>query len=804
MSNQLLNKLKGIETSRASLENLLKEKEIDIGNSKSLPSLVAQVSKLKNPNWTESSEKWGGLTEEETPVDYYKGDDDWKDLIDIDSIIEEYDSTSYQGAVFMLFRVSANPNDSWSSSYLDGFTAYRFSDTKTVSTSLAHTWDADQDIIAENGERFRWIICFTSSTSCVGIWSAQYLVPEAVVYYKGQFRGCTLLNQSTSNYYLDKYSDETSTSTTSYYPNGDSVNYNSPKYFEIKEGVTCDVVAGSPNSVYSVKTVIINGIVRSTIYLGVCPDLRYFIYTNQVTPKMRVCLPRSIQATENDKCYIKFNYPIVLRDASNANGDGSSGFGIGNFMYNNYTNIYLNDISNLYRNNFSNNSNCNIKIENILNGGTSTNTTTFGYNKNCNIDIAEIYAVGANCFDFCKDTNIKIGTIWGGIGNFAFRYCNKMNNDIICKSKSSTTYSLGYQPFYGTNIKVVDMSESRIINLSTYGSISPMLTDSQYNYYGQFSFANNPTIEVVKLSNYITDIPNYSFSYMTNLKEFDMGSSVTNIGNYVFYHCENLETIICSPTLQTIDEYCFAYCSALNTIDLGKQITKIPKYCFQHCASLKNIFLPDSLTTFGDYCFQYCTSLKTITLPNELTILPNYCFQYCSSLETINTTGTITNIGNYCFSYCSNLKNIFDFAGVVTIGPYAFEYCKSLTLKLNNLSGIVSNNALKNTWSYIICDTNYDIVSNLYLWGAKWDNQGVLNFLYSLPTREEKSDYTIYFGYSYPAYCTGNNTPTNNIYQYIKNKYVIEQDGKLVYTESTTEGAKTINDYVTDKNWVLA
>lgn len=804
MSNQLLNKLKGIETSRASLENLLKEKEIDIGNSKSLPSLVAQVSKLKNPNWTESSEKWGGLTEEETPVDYYKGDDDWKDLIDIDSIIDEYDSTSYQGAVFMLFRVSANPDDSWSSSYLDGFTAYRFSDTKTVSTSLAHTWDADQDIVAENGERFRWIICFTSSTTCTGAWVAQYLVPEAVVYYKGQFRGCTLSNYNSGQYYLSRYSDPSSDSTNDFYISGaTSYYYNTPKYFEIKEGVICDVVTGSPNTVYSVKTVIINGIVRSTIYLGICPDLRYFIYTNQVTPEMRVCLPKNIQATENDKCYIKFNYPIVLRGTYNYSGSDSNGFGIGNFMYNNYTNIYLNDISNLYRFNFSDNNNCNIKIKNILNGNTSTDTTTFGYNKNCNIDIEEIYAVGGNCFDFCKNTNIKIGTVWGGIGNFAFRYCNKMNTDIICKSKSSTTYSVGVQPFYGTNIKVIDMSESRITSIANDGS-SPRVSDSQYQNYQRFSFANNPTIEVIRLSNYITSIGDYEFSYMTNLKEFYMGNNVTSLGTYAFTHCEKLETLICSNTLQSIGGYAFSYCSSLKTIDLGKQITKIPEYCFQYCTSLENVVLPDSLTTFGDYCFLYCTSLKTITLPNELTILPKYCFQYCSSLETISTTGTITNIGSYCFSYCSSLKNIFDFAGVVTIGQYAFEFCKSLTLKLNDLSGIVSGNALRNTWSYIICDTNFDIVSNLYLWGAKWDNQGVLNFLYSLPTRKTTSSYTIYMGYSYPAYYTSNTAPTNSVYQYIKNKYVIEQDGKLVYTESTTEGAKTINDYVTGKNWVLA
>lgn len=804
MSNQFLNKLKNVETSRANLENILASKDIDVGTFKSLPNLVAQVSKLKNPNWTENDEKWAGLVEREAPVDYYKGDDDWKDLIDINQIIEDYDTTSYQGAVFMLFRVSANPDDSWTSSYMSGFNAYKFSDNpSSTPTSAAHTWNDEKDIVAENGERFRWVLCFTSSRTCTGGWNAQYLVPEAVVYYKGQFRCCALLPYG-SQYYLSSYSDEDSTSTNSSGVSGYTSNYyNTPKYFEIKEDVICDVVSGSYSGTYSVKTVIINGVVRSTIYMGKCPDLRYFVYTNPITPQMRVCLPRSIQATKDDRCYIKFNYPIQLRGTNISDGCRQDGFAVGNFLYNNYTDIYLNNINKLYYNNFCYNKNCNIKINNITSNSDPGNSYDgFAYNLNCNIDINEISSVTSYMFEYCKDSNIKIGTIWGGIGSFAFRYCNKMNTDIVCKSNSSTTYSIGYQPFWGTNIKVVDMSESRITTISNDGS--DLVIDTNDRYTGRSCFVNNSSIEVIKLSKYITSVSDYCFSYMANLKEIDLGDSMTSLGQYCFYHCENLETIICPPTLQTIGNYCFRYCSSLKTIDLGQQITQLPQYCFSNCASLESISLPNSLTTFSPYCFEHCSSLKTITLPNELTILPQYCFQYCSSLETINTTGQITSIGALCFQYCSNLKNIFDFSNVISIGQDAFMACKSLQLKLNNLSGIISNDALKDTWGYIICDTDFDIVSNLYLWGAKWDNQGVLNFLYSLPTRDTQSSYTIYMGYSYPAQYTSTDTPTNSIYQYIKNKYVIEQDGKLVYTDQATEGAQTIQQYVNAKKWVLA
>ena len=809
MSNQFLNKLKNVETSRANLENILASKDIDVGTSKSLPSLVAQVSKLKNPNWTENDEKWAGLVEREAPVDYYKGDDDWKDLINIDQIIEDNDSTSYQGAVFMLFRVSANPDNSWSSSYFGGFNAYKFSDNpSSTPTSAAHTWNEDNDIVAENGERFRWVICFTSSTTCTGAWSPTYLVPEAVVYYKGQFRLCVLYSSYNSYRYLSSYNSPTSTSTSSSYVGIGSTNgaSNSPKYFEIKEGVTCDVVAGSSSNYYPVRTVIINGLVKSSVYLGKCPNLRYFVYNNEVAPQLRFNFPEGISATEDDRCYIKVNGDINLRSDSGSD----SNFYLGNFTNNNCVDLYLNNIKYPYYdyNTFGRNTNCNIKIADVtfVENQSSDSGGPFSFNYRCNIDIGDVSLVPPYTFSDSQDTNIKIGTIWGGIGDCAFLNCNKMNTDIICKSNSSTTYRLGRQPFYGTRIKLIDMSESRISSISSTSSIysTGFSSDYRWRYMMSSSFARNTNIEVIKLSNFITSLGACSFYEMSNLKELYLGNSITSIGERCFMNCTSLETVTLPATVQSISEYAFSNCVTLKTVDLGQQITRIPKNCFEYCESLENVILPNSLTTFEEYCFFHCSSLKSIDLPNELTILPQYCFSLCKLLESVNSTGKITNIGQYCFNGCGKLKNIFDMSNVISISERAFYECESLLIKLNNLSGIVNTNALKDTKTSILCDTDFDIVSNLYLWGAKWTNENVLGFLYSLPTREEQSDYTIYMGYSSPAYYSGNETPSNSIYQYIKNKYVIEQDGKLVYTDQATGGAQTIQQYVNAKKWVLA
>ena len=775
MSNQFLNKLKNVETSRANLENILASKDIDVGTSKSLPSLVAQVSKLKNPNWTENDEKWQGLVEREAPVDYYKGDDDWKDLINIDQIIEDYDTTSYQGAVFMLFRVSANPDDSWTSSYMSGFTAYRFSDNPTSTiTSAAHSWNDDEDIVAENGERFRWVLCFTSSTTSSAYWDARYLVPEAVVYYKGQFRGAVCCNFRSYYNYLSNYSNESSTDVSNT-TIGTSGYYNSPKYFEIKEKVTCDLITGDTNTIFPrLKTFICNGVVRSSIYGGRLPNLRYFVYTNQVTPQYNTYFPSYIEATENDRAYIKFSNPIKLR--------------IGNcmgFKYNSYSDLYLSDCK--YVSDFTYNSNCDMKFGYMISPGNSC----LSYNFNCNIDISDVSSVPDAMFYYNKDTNIKIGIIWGGIGTNAFLCCNKMNTDIICKSNSSTTYQIGGRCFFGTNIKLVDMSESRITSLGYNSNGSPSVS----NYRDSYTFALSD-VEVIKLSNFITSIPQYEFYNMKHLKEIDLGTSLTSIGSRAFQFCTELETITCPNTLKTLGTEVFSDCSSLKTVNLGNQITSIPSSTFSRCSLLSNIILPNSLTSIGSNCFEYCYSLEEFTLPDEVTSLPNNCFLNCSSLRTVNTTGTINTLGEYTFDGCINLETLFDLSNVTTVGQYSFRNCSKLNITLpKSLTGIVAVTSFGQTGAKITCNTELELSDDLNLRDGDWTFENVLAFLYSLPTREKQSAYTIYIGYL---------NGQGLLWDYLDNKYVIEQDGKLVFTESSTEEAQTIQQYVNAKKWVLA
>ena len=183
----MLNKLKHIDGSRRDLQDILERKGVDLSNSnKSLDSLVGNVAQLSLNNDV-SPEDWTGVTPQEEPTTYWKGDEDWKELIDIDAIMEA-DTQAYTNKAFFLIRCSDNEllNDEstgYSQYGLIGFQAYRFSDQEegtALGTTSAHKFDASKDIIASNGERFRWIIGYTNVITSIVMWQSIYLIPRRI------------------------------------------------------------------------------------------------------------------------------------------------------------------------------------------------------------------------------------------------------------------------------------------------------------------------------------------------------------------------------------------------------------------------------------------------------------------------------------------------------------------------------------------------------------------------------------------------------------------------------------------------
>lgn len=298
MSNLMIDKLKSIDSTRKDLQTILEGKGVDLtGSSKSLSSLVSNVSQLSLNNEVNPDE-WEGVTKREDPGTYWKGDEDWRELIDIDAIMEA-DTNNYTGKVFFLIRCSDNAVlDTSATGYTQyaivGLQAFRFSDSDetTLSTTTAHKFDSSKDIVAPNGERFRWIIGYTNATTAVVLWQGAYFVPEAVVYWSGTYRGlCFEDIPPASTASLGKgYAYDNGSGGTSYLTTFSITNYNSsyltgtaPRYFEIKDGVTTQFLTGYTSDRWSynlintrTQTIIIDGTVVCEFYHASSPYCAYF------------------------------------------------------------------------------------------------------------------------------------------------------------------------------------------------------------------------------------------------------------------------------------------------------------------------------------------------------------------------------------------------------------------------------------------------------------------------------------------------------------------------------------------------
>ena len=67
-----------------------------------------------------------------------------------------------------------------------------------------------------------------------------------------------------------------------------------------------------------------------------------------------------------------------------------------------------------------------------------------------------------------------------------------------------------------------------------------------------------------------------------------------------------------TDSVTTIGDYAFSYCTELIDVAIPNSVTSIGSHAFSHCSWLTSIAIPDSVTSIGDYAFYWCHSLKVV------------------------------------------------------------------------------------------------------------------------------------------------------------------------------------------------
>lgn len=167
-----------------------------------------------------------------------------------------------------------------------------------------------------------------------------------------------------------------------------------------------------------------------------------------------------------------------------------------------------------------------------------------------------------------------------------------------------------------------------------------------------------------------------------DLVEVVIGDSAKSLELNAFRLCKNLKKAVISDKVTEMNEFAFSWCDSLKEVDLPAGISRIGISAFQGCNSLESIYIPDKVTIIDEQAFSKCTALKEVRLPESMYWLSNECFDGCESLEEIDIPASVEIIDAMAFSNCTALKEV-RFAPEPKLrefGPNAFEGCTEMDI----------------------------------------------------------------------------------------------------------------------------
>ena len=834
----MINKLKHIDNSRKDLQSILETKGVDLTSSnKSLDSLIANVGQLSLNNEV-NPDTWEGVMKQDDPGKYWKGDEDWKDLIDIDAIMEA-DTNDYQGKVFFLIRCSDNPalndySEGYTARAIVGLQAFRFSDSGMDETSSTtnHAWDASKDIIAPNGERFRWIIGYTNSTTAVMMWQSRYLLPEAVVYWSGTFRGICFEDAAPagSSGAAENYAYDNGSGGYSYYTSFSITNYSTsylmaqaPRYFEVKESVVTQFITGDYGGRYGVsaandrtRTIIVDGTVVCEFMHNHANACTYARFTK---PGYRRYLNLQFY-TREWKAYDENAY--VYADVSGCQGT------IWCYVSNGYVEL-KGDIDVASTLQFTKMYHTNILAGNVWTLAGAEGST------DCNFECAIIHGtINDRCF---MDWNghIKFDYIEQNIGTWAFWNAKYIPTEIIVRQREgeTTAYTMGHNPFLNTDVEKIDLRDSGITALSSTG-VDPEGVNNNTNTHDGIKtqpFYGAKKLKIIHLPKNMTSIPTYGCARLPSVTTITLPENLVTINNSAFLDCPLLESIVIPKTIQTIGTYAFSECRNLKTLEVNSEIMNyIPDYMCNQCNSLEKVVLPEKLVQIRTGAFASCHNLENVILPNTVTNIAEYAFEYNYKLKSVQyadpSIGAMQYLGPYCFQECHSLTELFDLSSIIdgmsgnSVGSdylyHPFLHCLSMTFTLLPTRPTNLNDSYYYQYFYrltgakILVPEDYAYTGTLQLHGANWEIRNFLDFIQSIPDRTGGTATKFALGADYRS--TGyKNSATDvgqpySIYPDVYSKYYVKEiDGVLEY--STTQEDDTwilVSDYVAAKNCTLS
>lgn len=233
------------------------------------------------------------------------------------------------------------------------------------------------------------------------------------------------------------------------------------------------------------------------------------------------------------------------------------------------------------------------------------------------INDRNVVSISYEAFYGCNNlTDITLGASLVHIGNFAFSYCQNLENIHIDENNS----------YFSSENGILFNKEKTTLIQYPLGKTEHKYTvpDSITNI-GCNAFSYHQNIKEITLSNNTAVVDSSSFNRCTALTAINVPDINQNFcdENGVLFD-KNKTTLIQFPIGKSDAEY-----------KIPDSVTKINSNAFWDCSALTNVITSENLTSIGNNAFRECCNLKEIIIPKDVESIGDYSFYNCTKLEKI-------------------------------------------------------------------------------------------------------------------------------------------------------------------------
>ena len=361
--------------------------------------------------------------------------------------------------------------------------------------------------------------------------------------------------------------------------------------------------------------------------------------------------------------------------------------------------------------------------------------------------------IGTSAFSFCSLESVTLPDSLTAIGECAF-YNTPLTSIVI----PSNVEEIPYSPFPGTPLAAIEVDEDnkhffvennilyekeegssrspkRVIAYAVSSTASSVEILDGTKLIDNYAFYNARTLSSVQLPDSLTAIGDNAF-FENGLRELRLTDSITKIGAYAFSYCRNITEVTIPDNVNTLGTGAFSGCFALTTVSLGKNVPSLDAP-FRFCTQITDITVaPDSpyLESLENVVYSkdhtqlfYYAAAKPDNSYHVLEQVKEICawaIEYTSALEKLYLPASLETIHEHGIYWNQNLAAIY-FAGNCpnTTGfNYIHENAKNLILyKLASATGWKDTAFGFPTADWDPSDTTQDSGS---LGGISWEYTG--------------------------------------------------------------------------------